>query len=106
MVKRADNKKLIQAWVDESLVKQLDGAAARLGTSRSEVLVRAVDAYLDGSRDAASKSDVELLRRDLEASFAAMAKAIKEQPIAVQQQALPGPDDWKEKPLIDRLLKR
>lgn len=105
-------KQKLNIWMDRSLVTQLDGVAAKKGISRAAVVTDAVRAYLEPSQSAptATHADIELLRRDLETSFAAMAEAIKQQPIAVQEvakpPALPDPDAWKNKSLLDRILRR
>lgn len=105
------NKQKLNLWVDKSLVAMIDGEAAKRGVSRAVVVTEAVRSYLDSSQDsAATHADIELLRRDLETSFASMAEAIRQQPIAVQPapepQALPNSDAWKDKPLLDRILRR
>lgn len=105
------NKQKLNLWVDKSLVARIDGEAARRGVSRAVVVTEAVRSYLDSSQDSAvTHADIELLRRDLEASFAAMAEAIKQQPIAVQAAPeppqLPDSHAWKDKSLIDRILRR
>lgn len=113
MGKRADGKRLVQVWMDDATIKRLDGLAAERKTSRSAVIADACERLLDNTppeSPAATHADIELLRRDLETSFASMAEAIRQQPIAVQPvpdpQALPDPDAWKGKPLLDRILRR
>ena len=96
MGNRAENKKLIQAWVDTKLVATIDGEAARLGISRSELIVRACREFCDSKERAASAADIDALRAELQASFQAVALAIEKQPIAIQEapaQALPEPED-------------
>lgn len=105
------NKQKLNIWMDKALVAQIDGEAAKRGVSRAVVVSEAVRSHLEAQQaPAATSADIALLRRDLEASFSAMAEAIKAQPIAVQEAAnppaLPDPDAWKSKSLIDRILRR
>ena len=113
MGKRADGKRLVQIWMDDATIKRLDGLAAERKTSRSAVIADACECLLDKTppeSPAATHADIELLRRDLDASFSRVAEAIKQQPIAVQSapepSQLPDSDAWKEKPLLDRILRR
>lgn len=113
MGKRADGKRLVQIWMDDATIKRLDGLAAERKMSRSAVIADACERLLDKTppeSPAATHADIELLRRDLEASFASVAEAIKQQPISVQPAPeppqLPDSDAWKDKSLIDRILRR
>lgn len=104
----AQDKQRINLVISKSLVSQLDGIAARDGKTRSAVIVEALGAYVSGKpgTDSASgaKLDAVMLKLDAIASAqgelkaqqlaqsTVIADAIKNQPIAVQQQALPAPE--------------
>lgn len=89
MTNRKRTKKLIQVWMEESLVKQLDGIASRDDISRSEAIIRACKDSLGEKQGTATSADIELLRKDMAESFKAVAHAIENQPIAVQEKAVP-----------------
>lgn len=104
----AQDKQRINLVISKSLVSQLDGIAARDGKTRSAVIVEALGAYVSGKpgTDSVSgaKLDAVMLKLDAIASAqgelkaqqlaqsTVIADAIKNQPIAVQQQALPAPE--------------
>lgn len=84
------NKKKLQVWVDAGLLAQIDGIAARKGVTRAAVVADALTSYASGA------SDPPATKADLVALAATLTKAIRDQPIAVQQsapaEALPEPD--------------
>lgn len=94
-----------------------DGYAARHGTSRAAAILHYVKVGVDiengESRPvmredmAAIAAKLDVLEANRRADVAAIVKAVSEQPIAVQEtRALPDPDAWKGKSLLDRVLKR
>jgi hypothetical protein len=110
----AKNKQRLSLVLTKNQIKRLDGRAAELGVSRNELISQAVDAYLDGAdidpaisarldvlsakldgiasgQDAIASAQGELKAQQL-AQSTVIADAIKNQPIAVQQQALPAPE--------------
>lgn len=105
---RKDKKKItVVLTIDQ--IKRLDGRAAELGASRNELISQAVDSIIGdggaGGEDAASaKLDAISAKLDAIASAqgelkaqqlaqsTVIAEAIKNQPIAVQQQELPAPE--------------
>lgn len=106
----AKNKQRLSLVLTKSQVKRLDGRAAELGTSRNELVSRAVDAYLDGvdgdpavsARLDAITAKLDALRADQVAHTTLLADAIKSQPIAVQRQELPAHEP--KKGLFGKLL--
>lgn len=103
----ADNKQRVYLVLDKSLIAQIDGRAAADGSNRTAVIVEALTAYFDSGSagdaaavrldaiaaklDAIASAQGELKAQQL-AQSTAIADAIKNQPIAVQQQALPAPE--------------
>lgn len=103
----AKDKQRINLVISRSLVSQLDGIAARDGKTRSAVIVEALGAFVSRESCAGSASDAKLdtiaakldaiassqgeLKAQQLAQATALADAIKNQPIAVQQQELPAP---------------
>lgn len=103
----ADNKQRVYLVLDKSLIAQIDGRAAADGSNRTAVIVEALTAYFDSGSagdaaavrldaiaaklDAIASAQGELKAQQL-AQSTAIADAIKNQPIAVQQQALPVPE--------------
>lgn len=110
----AKNKQRLSLVLTKNQIKRLDGRAVELGVSRNELISQAVDAYLDGAdidpaisarldvlsakldgiasgQDAIASAQGELKAQQL-AQSTVIADAIKNQPIAVQQQALPAPE--------------
>lgn len=103
----ADNKQRVYLVLDKSLIAQIDGRAAADGSNRTAVIVEALTAYFDSGSagdaaavrldaiaaklDAIASAQGELKAQQL-AQSTAIADAIKNQPIAVQQQALPTPE--------------
>lgn len=103
----ADNKQRVYLVLDKSLIAQIDGRAAADGSNRTAVIVEALTAYFDSGSagdaaavrldaiaaklDAIASAQGELKAQQL-AQSTVIADAIKNQPIAVQQQALPAPD--------------
>lgn len=103
----ADNKQRVYLVLDKSLIAQIDGRAAADGSSRTAVIVEALTAYFDSGSagdaaavrldaiaaklDAIASAQGELKAQQL-AQSTVIADAIKNQPIAVQQQALPAPE--------------
>lgn len=110
----AKNKQRLSLVLTKNQIKRLDGRAVELGVSRNELISQAVDAYLDGvdidpaisarldvlsakldgiasGQDAIASAQGELKAQQL-AQSTVIADAIKNQPIAVQQQALPAPE--------------
>lgn len=84
-------KKKLQVWVSASMLAQIDGAAARKGLTRAGVVSEALSAHLAGERPAtvedlasvSAKLDAMAARQA--ATAAALAEAIRNQPIAVQE---------------------
>lgn len=103
----ADNKQRVYLVLDKSLIAQIDGRAAADGSNRTAVIVEALTAYFDSGSagdaaavrldaiaaklDAIASAQGELKAQQL-AQSTVIADAIKNQPIAVQQQALPAPE--------------
>lgn len=103
----ADNKQRVYLVLDKSLIAQIDGRAAADGSNRTAVIVEALTAYFDSGSagdaaavrldaiaaklDAIASAQGELKAQQL-AQSTAIADAIKNQPIAVQQQALLVPE--------------
>lgn len=103
----ADNKQRVYLVLDKSLIAQIDGRAAADGSNRTAVIVEALMAYFDSGSagdaaavrldaiaaklDAIASAQGELKAQQL-AQSTVIADAIKNQPIAVQQQALPAPE--------------
>lgn len=103
------DKKQISIVLTLDQIKRLDGRATELGTSRAALISEAVDALL-GSGDGTGQSvdsiklDAVIAKLDAIASAQGEIKAqqlaqatvivdaVKNQPIAVQQQALPAPE--------------
>lgn len=109
----AKNKQRLSLVLTKNQIKRLDGRAVELGVSRNELISQAVDAYLDGvdidpavsarldviaakldglasGQDSIASAQGELKAQQL-AQAAVIVDAVKNQPIAVQQQALPAP---------------
>lgn len=103
----ADNKQRVYLVLDKSLIAQIDGRAAADGSNRTAVIVEALTAYFDSGSagdaaavrldaiaaklDAIASAQGELKAQQL-AQSTVIADAIKNQPIAVQQQVLPAPE--------------
>lgn len=115
----AKNKKQISIVLTIDQIKRLDGRAAELGVSRNELISQAVEAIIgdggaDGEDAALAKFDAISAKLDAIASAqgelkaqqlaqaTALADAIKNQPIEVQQQ-LPSAEPAK-KGLIGRIF--
>ena len=94
-------KKQVSVVLSLDQLKRLDGRAAELGTSRAALISKAVDALLDGTPAAdASAAKLDVLTAKIDALAAAqdasdaanrlaaagILEAVKNQPIAVQEQ--------------------
>ena len=97
--KISDDKKQIGLVLPIEMIKKLDARAALEGTSRTAVISAAVDAYLGKSDASADSAKLDAIAARLDAMDAAnrlavagVLDAIKNQPIAVQQQELPAPE--------------
>ena len=99
----AAGKKRINVVLKEEQIKRLDARAVELETTRASLISQAVDALLDGvpERDCAA-AKLEAISAKLDAMDAAqrlavagVLDAVKNQPIAVQQQ-LTAPDLTRE----------
>lgn len=97
--KISDDKKQIGLVLPIEMIKKLDARAALEGTSRTAVISAAVDAYLGKSDASADSAKLDAIAARLDAMDAAnrlavagVLDAVKNQPIAVQQQALPAPE--------------
>ena len=109
----AKNKQRLSLVLTKNQIKRLDGRAVELGVSRNELISQAVDAYLDGvdidpavsarldviaamldglasGQDSIASAQGELKAQPL-AQATVIVDAVKNQPIAVQQQ-LPAPE--------------
>lgn len=96
--KISDDKKQIGLVLPIEMIKKLDARAALEGTSRTAVISAAVDAYLGKSDASTDSAKLDAIAARLDAMDAAnrlavagVLDAVKKQPIAVQQQALPAP---------------
>lgn len=110
----AKNKQRLSLVLTKNQIKRLDGRAVELGVSRNELISQAVDAYLDGvdidpavsarldviaakldglasGQDSIASAQGELKAQQL-AQATVIVDAVKNQPIAVQQQELPAPE--------------
>lgn len=99
-------KKKVQVWMNPDLVARIDGIAERGGTSRAAVLTAAAELYVSGGNQQGGDARIEAIIAKLDALAAnqaaikadqvahttLLADAIKNQPIAVQQQVLPAPE--------------
>lgn len=99
-------KKKVQVWMEPDLVAQVDGVAARDGMTRAAVLTAAAELYVSGTKPQAEDTKLDAISAKLDAIASAqgelkaqqlaqstvLADAIKNQPIAVQQQELPAPE--------------
>lgn len=97
--KISNDKKQIGLVLPIEMIKKLDARAALEGTSRTAVISAAVDAYLGKSDASADSAKLDAIAARLDAMDAAnrlavagVLDAIKNQPIAVQQQTLPAPE--------------
>ena len=97
--KISNDKKQIGLVLPIEMIKKLDARAALEGTSRTAVIYAAVDAYLGKSDASADSAKLDAIAARLDAMDAAnrlavagVLDAIKNQPIAVQQQELPAPE--------------
>lgn len=97
--KISNDKKQIGLVLPIEMIKKLDARAALEGTSRTAVISAAVDAYLGKSDASADSAKLDAIAARLDAMDAAnrlavagVLDAIKNQPIAVQQQELPAPE--------------
>ena len=97
--KTSNDKKQIGLVLPIEMIKKLDARAALEGTSRTAVISAAVDAYLGKSDASADSAKLDAIAARLDAMDAAnrlavagVLDAVKNQPIAVQQQALPAPE--------------
>lgn len=111
MAGQSDKTKEVKLRMPNKEFYLVESYAAEHGMNRSQAIVALVRKGLEREGEtSATSADIALLRHDLEASFAAVAEAIKSQPIAVQEAApppaLPDPDAWKSKSLLDRIMKR
>lgn len=112
----AKNKQRLSLILTKNQIKRLDGRAVELGVSRNELISQAVDAYLDGvDIDPAISSRLDILSAKLDgiasgqdaiasaqdalkseqlAQATVIVDAVRNQPIAVQQQPaeLPAPE--------------
>ena len=99
------DKRQISVVLTIDQIKRLDGRAAELGTNRTALISEAVDALLDGHASDGSSADsakIETIIAKLDGLAAnkadqvthttLLADAIRNQPIAVQQQELPAPE--------------
>lgn len=100
------DKQKVNIWMDKTLVIQIDGLAARRGVSRASLISEAVREHLGGSGKAATSEEISALRAELQTSFAAIARAIESQPIAVQQQAPALPEPPRKLTLRERITGR
>lgn len=110
----AKNKQRLSLVLTKNQIKRLDGRAVELDVSRNELISQAVDAYLDGvdidpavsarldviaakldglasGQDSIASAQSELKAQQL-AQATVIVDAVKNQPIAVQQQELPAPE--------------
>lgn len=110
----AKNKQRLSLVLTKNQIKRLDGRAVELGVSRNELISQAVDAYLDGvdidpavsarldviaakldglasGQDSIASAQGELKAQQI-AQATVIVDAVKNQPIAVQQQELPAPE--------------
>lgn len=92
-------KKKVQVWMEPDLVTQIDGIAARDGVTRAAVLTAAAELYVSGAEPRPEDAKLDAIAAKIDAADAAnrlavagILDAIKNQPIAVQQQALPAPE--------------
>lgn len=97
--KISNDKKQIGLVLPIEMIKKLDARAALEGTSRTAVISAAVDAYLGKSDASADSAKLDAIAARLDAMDAAnrlavagVLDAVKNQPIAVQQQELPAPE--------------
>lgn len=97
--KISNDKKQIGLVLPIEMIKKLDARAALEGTSRTAVISAAVDAYLGKSDASADSAKLDAIAARLDAMDAAnrlavagVLDAVKNKPIAVQQQALPAPE--------------
>ena len=94
------DKKKITVVLTNDQIKRLDGRAAELGTNRTALISKAIDALLDGSKaDNASAAKLDAIAAKLDAlaasqdaadaanrlAVAGVLDAVKNHPIAVQQ---------------------
>lgn len=97
------DKKQLSIVLTLNQIKRLDNLAAELETSRTALISKAVDALLDGGKAPAPVSSdsarietviakLDALAANQAAHTTLLADAIKNQPIAVQQQVLPAPE--------------
>lgn len=103
------DKRQISVVLTIDQIKRLDGRAAELGTNRTALISEAVDALLDGHASDGSSADsakIETIiakldglaanqaaiKADQVTHMTLLADAIRNQPIAVQQQELPAPE--------------
>lgn len=128
MAGTSSKTKPVSVRIPNETLAIIDGHAARHGMSRAAAILHFIQAGIDtnsGESTPATRDDVAVLVARLDAieesakarheasqegrkaELAAIVSAIKEQPIAVQEtRALPDPDAWKGKSLLDRVLKR
>ena len=97
--KISNDKKQIGLVLPIEMIKKLDARAALEGTSRTAVISAAVDAYRGKSDASADSAKLDAIAARLDAMDAAnrlavagVLDAVKNQPIAVQQQELPAPE--------------
>lgn len=110
--KISNDKKQIGLVLPIEMIKKLDARAALEGTSRTAVISAAVDAYL-GKSDSTDSAKLDAIAARLDAmdasnrlAVAGVLDAVKNQPIAVQQRALPEPVGGSRKPgIVGRLAK-
>jgi predicted transcriptional regulator len=109
------NKQKVSFWLDKSLLAQLDGLCARDNRTRTELVVEALERFFEVYKPSPELEKLEAIEKELKENsrrqeesnrlmIQAIIQAIKEQPIAVQQQ-LP---EVSEKPHkgLRRLFKR
>lgn len=111
------DKKKITVVLTNDQIKRLDGRAAELGTNRTALISKAIDALLDGSKaDNASAAKLDAIAAKLDAlasaqdaadaanrlAVAGILDAVKNQPIAAQQQALPAAE--RKKGFLNRIF--
>ena len=117
MAGKSSKTKPVSVRVPNDLLAVLDGWAARGGTTRAAAVIHFIQAGIDaedGVSVPATKDDVAALAAKIDAidagqklQAAALLEAVKNQPISVQEQrALPDADAWKDKSLLDRILRR
>lgn len=117
MAGKSSKTKPVSVRVPNDLLAVLDGWAAKNGETRAAAVIHFIQAGIDAedgvsapaTRDdlAAISAKIDAIEANQKLQAAALLEAVKNQPIAVQEQkALPDADAWKDKGLLARILKR